>query len=60
MHKRDREKTAFNSHFGLYQLTKMSFGLHCAPATFQLIMEVILYTVKSKYDLVYLEDIVMI
>lgn len=47
------------SHHSLYQLTRVPFGLSSAPATFQSLMDVILSTVKWKYAVVYLEDIVI-
>lgn len=38
----DKEKTAFNTSLGLYQLTLMPFGLVNSPSTFERLMEHIL------------------
>lgn len=59
MNERDREKTAFISHYGLYEFLVMPFGLCNAPATFQRYMDVILSGLKWKSILVYLDDIIV-
>lgn len=43
---RDRDKTAFTSHHGLYRLIGMPFRLQNAPATFQRAADVILDSVR--------------
>ena len=57
--KEDREKTSFICHAGTYQFIRMPFGLVNAPATFQRAMDVILSSVKWKFCLVYLDDIII-
>ena len=55
---KDREITAFVSPYGLFQYTRMSFGLSNAPSTFQRVNDD-LTQVLSMEDLVtYLDDIV--
>ena len=56
---RDRDKTAFVSHFGLYRWLRMPFGLKNAPATFQRAADVILAAVKWQFALVYLDDVIV-
>ena len=53
----DRHKTAFITPFGLYQFTKMSFGLQGALATFQCMMDCLIQGLEGStaaylYDLV--------
>lgn len=55
----DRPKTAFVTHHGVYQYTRMPFGLKNAPATFQRAVDMILASVKWQYAIVYLDDIVI-
>jgi len=57
MNESDREKTAFVTKQGIFEFNVMSFGLTNAPATFQRLMDRILYDIKDKYVLVYLDDI---
>ena len=42
MHEKDKEKTAFTCHEGLFEFNVMPFGLENAPATFQHLMSVVL------------------
>lgn len=46
--KRDRDKTAFRSHQGLYRLNHVPVGLKNAPGTFRRTIHVILAAVKWK------------
>ncbi|KRX49499.1 Retrovirus-related Pol polyprotein from transposon 17.6, partial [Trichinella sp. T9] len=57
--KRDREKTAFATPLGLYQLKVMPFRLCNAPGTFQRLMERTLSGLVGKSCLVYLDDIIV-
>lgn len=51
--------TAFVTHQGLFEYTRMPFGLCNAPATFQRLMDTVLSGLKWKKCLVYLDDIII-
>ena len=53
-------KTAFCSHFGLYEFTVMPFGLRNAPATFQRLMETVLSGLARDKCFIYLDDVLMV
>lgn len=53
-----REKTTFATSEGLFQYTKLPFGLHGAPATFQRLMDRVLRP-HNQYAVAYLDDIVI-
>ncbi|KAI3366502.1 hypothetical protein L3Q82_000474 [Scortum barcoo] len=53
-----RPLTAFRTPQGLWQFTKMSFGLHGAPATFQRLMNKVLAGMHN-FAAAYLDDIVI-
>ena len=55
----DRAKTAFVTQNGLYEFTRMPFGLKTAPATFQRAMEVILSGLTFEICLCYLDDVII-
>lgn len=55
----DRHKTAFITKYGLYEYTKMPFGLCNAPSTFQRCMELIFRGLQWKTLLIYLDDIIL-
>ena len=59
MHKKDAEKTAFQTYDGLYHFNAMPFGLWNAPATFQRLIDVVLSGLKWKGLLIYLDDIII-
>ncbi|XP_063070441.1 uncharacterized protein LOC134461440 [Engraulis encrasicolus] len=53
-----KEKTAFATPEGLYQYTRLPFGLHGAPATFQRLMDRVLGPHK-RYAAAFLDDVVI-
>lgn len=55
----DREKTAFTTPMGLFEFTRMPFGLSNAPATFQRLMHVCLGEENLQSVLVYLDDVII-
>ena len=55
----DGEKTAFVTHFGQFQYSVMPFGLSNAPATFQLLMSIVLLGHVGLICLAYLDDILI-
>lgn len=58
MHPDDQHKTAFSTHFGLYEFTRMPFGLCNSPATFQRLMQNIFNDSVFQILLVYLDDLI--
>ena len=52
-------KTAFTTHCGLFEFTRMPFGLCNAPATFQRLMQVVLSGLKWDCCFVYIDDILV-
>ena len=54
-----RDKTVFNSHYGLYEFIRMPFGLCNAPTTFQHLMQVVLRGIEGKFCFVYIDDILV-
>lgn len=54
-----QHKTAFATPFGLYEYTRMPFGLCNAPASFQRLMQQIFNDAVFQILLVYLDDIVI-
>ena len=57
---RDKPKTAFITRYGLFQHTRMGFGLCNAPATFQRAMQTVLKGLNWKEVLAYLDDIIVL
>jgi hypothetical protein len=56
----DKEKTAFSTGQGLWEITVMPFGLCNAPATFERLMESVLRGLTYEAYLVYLHDVIVI
>lgn len=53
------EKTAFQTRSGLYEFTRMPFGLSNAPAAFQRTMDEIFREERGKFVQIYLDDIII-
>ena len=59
MDERDQEKTAITTKYGLFEYTKLPFGLCSAPSTFQRCMEMIFLGVQWEMLLIYLDDLIV-
>jgi transposase InsO family protein len=59
IHPNDQHKTAFITKFGLYEFSRMSFGLCNAPATFQRAINLVLRGLNWKEVLAYLDDVIV-
>ena len=59
MDPQDRGKTAFTTPFGLFEYTRMPFGLTGAPATFQRLMNSVMSEFLFNFLLVYLDDLMI-
>ena len=55
----DRSKTAFITKYGLFEFTRMPFGLSGAPSTFQRVMELVLRGLQWISLLIYLDDVIV-
>ena len=58
MAEKDKDKTAFTCHRGLFQFTVMPFGLTNAPAIFMLLMQTVLQGMEN-FSIAYLDDIII-
>ena len=54
-----KHKSAFITHDNLYQFKRMPFGLVNAPATFQMVMNMVLRGLTWKHCLVYIDDTIV-
>ena len=52
-------KSAFITHQGVYQFTRLPFGLMNAPVTFQALMTKVLLNLNWKIALVYIDDVLI-
>ena len=59
MHPDDVHKTAIRTPLGSYEFIVMPMGLTNAPATFQRMMEAVLRPFRTKFCMVYLDDIII-
>ena len=59
MAKNSMEITAFRTHIGLFEFTRMPFGLANAPSTFQRLMDTILAGLIDSICRVYMDDVVV-
>ena len=56
---RAKERSAFCTRHGLFQFTRMPFGLACAPASFCRLMSNVFKDHLWKINLSYLDDIIV-
>ena len=56
---KERERTAFISHKGLYQYKRLPFGLKNAPAQFQPLMDQVIRGLRWQAALVYIDDLLI-
>ena len=56
---KDRPKTAFSCHRGLFQFKVMPFGLCNAPSCFERLMDIVLRGYKWERCLCYLDDVII-
>jgi hypothetical protein len=59
MKEEDKQKTAFITKYGLFQFTRMSFGLCNAPATYARAMQLVLRGLTWDIVLAFLDDITL-
>ena len=58
MDEKDKEKTAFACHRGLFEFNVIPFGLSNAPAVFQDLMSIVLNGCNA-FAITYLDDILI-
>jgi hypothetical protein len=59
MAQEDKEKTAFATHMGLYQITVLPFGLVSAPSTFSRLIEETFRGMQWDECLIYMDDVIV-
>ena len=58
LEEKDKAKTAFITHKGLYSFCVLPFGLCNAPATYERLMETVLAGLQWDICLIYIDDII--
>jgi hypothetical protein len=56
---KDKTKRAFTKEDGHYKCNRMPIGLANAPATFQHFLDIVLRPVKTKFAMVYRDDVIV-
>ena len=56
---KDIPKTGFVTKYGLYEFTKMPFGLSTAPQTYEHLTELTLSSLQWSLCLIYLDDVIV-
>jgi hypothetical protein len=56
--KRDKMKTTFSTTFGQYQFQRLAFGTSHSPASFRILLDIVLRDLKGTVCWDYLDDIV--
>ena len=59
LHPSAQEKSAFVTHYGLYEFLVMPFGLTNSGASFQRLMGDILRGLEYRFALIYKDDIII-
>ena len=59
MEDKDKPKTAFSTHMGLFQFQVMPFGISNAPSCYERLMELVLRGLRWDKCLCYLDDIIV-
>jgi hypothetical protein len=59
MHPKDVEKTAFQTHQGLFEFLVLPFSLSNAPVKFQALMNEVLHPFLHKFVLTFFGDILI-
>ena len=59
MEDKDKPKTAFTTHMGLFQFQVLPFGISNAPSCYERLMELVLRGLRWEKCLCYLDDIIV-
>jgi hypothetical protein len=57
---KDKTKTAFTTEDGHYEFNRIPFGLANALKTLQHFLDIVLRPVKTKFAMVYLDDVILL